>query len=229
MYIIFEGNDGVGKSSTMHAVAEKVRFERPDCDIVLTHHPGSTPLGAHIRQLVKFPHQIDPAINIDEYSRQLLYMVDTINFIKTLLIPSLEEGKTVFADRSSFISSMVYGLADGLNLSQISRLLELITPPKADKLFILQCPWQTAKARITKTRTELDHYDKKQAEFFERIERTYDTLLNGSPTQTMMVTKVVALSDVIYVDTTLSQNTVIDIISKHVIELFDAKQSRKTR
>lgn len=228
MYIIFEGNDGVGKSTTMKAVAERVKIERPDSDIILTHHPGSTPLGAHIRQLVKFPNKIDPNINLDEYSRQLLYMVDTINFIKTLLIPSLEQGKIVFADRSSFISSIVYGLADGLSLAQISRLLDLITPPRADKLFILQCPWQIAKSRITKTRTELDHYDQKQAEFFERVERTYDTLL-GPGHQTMMVSKVVALSDVIYVDTTLGQYVVIDIITKYVLELLDAKKSSNSR
>ena len=223
MYIIFEGNDGVGKSSTMKAVAERVRAERPHCDVVVTHHPGSTPLGAHIRQLVKFPSKIDPNINMDEYSRQLLYMVDTINFIKTLLLPSLEQGKIVFADRSSFISSIVYGLADGLSLDQITRLLDLITPPRADKLFILQCPWQIAKSRIAKTRTELDHYDKKQADFFERVERTYDTLLN-SGSQTVIVSKVVDLTDVIYVDTTLGQHTVIDIITKYVFELLDAKK-----
>ena len=58
-YVIFEGNEATGKSSTMKAVAEAMKDRLP---AKLTHHPGSTPLGAHLRKLVKYPKEIDPEI-----------------------------------------------------------------------------------------------------------------------------------------------------------------------
>src|SRR5690349_20046966 len=107
LYIVFEGTDGAGKSTTMKAVAEvlKHRIEN-SIALHLTSHPGSTPLGQHLRKLVKYPTDIDPTITIDKLSRQLLYMVDTVSFIKQLLEPALANGEWVFADRSSFVSAL---------------------------------------------------------------------------------------------------------------------------
>ena len=68
LYVIFEGNEGTGKTSTMAAVAEALKDR---LEIRQTHHPGSTPLGKHLRKLVKHPVEIDPEIEIDPLSRQL--------------------------------------------------------------------------------------------------------------------------------------------------------------
>src|SRR5688572_9648711 len=133
LYIVFEGPDGAGKSSTMKAVAEALPT-RLSCSqpLRLTNDPGSTPLGAHLRKLVKNPELIDPAITIDSLSLQTLYMVDTISFIKQILEPALANDEIVFADRSSFVSAMAYGLSEGLDFPVIERLFQLITPPQAD-------------------------------------------------------------------------------------------------
>ena len=171
-YIIFEGNDGTGKSTLMKAVAERLSTVFTAFDPLLTQHPGSTPLGRHLRQLVKYPQKVATDIVIDDLSRQVLYMVDTISFVKTLLEPTLASGRPVFADRSSFISAIVYGLADGLLLDDVSRILELITPPKADRLYILQCASTTGRERIS-ARGEMDHYDRKPIEFSQRVDDIY--------------------------------------------------------
>ena len=99
MYVIFEGVDGAGKSTTMNAVVDKLNSIIPGFNPVMTSQPGSTPLGKHIRQLVKYPPTIDPSIQIDNLSRQLLYMIDMINYINVVLKPSLADRKAVFADR----------------------------------------------------------------------------------------------------------------------------------
>lgn len=223
MYAIFEGSDGVGKTTTMHAVAEYIKTKYPDFDMRLTHHPGSTPLGKHIRQLVKYPHQIDEAIKIDDLSRQMLYMVDTVSFIKTLLLPSLEQGTSVLADRSSFISALVYGLADGLSVYDVSRLFDLITPPKADRVYVLTCPWEVGKKRLDSDRQDPDHYDSKEANFRQKIEDTYNTLLTGPSELTLLVLKSVSADNVMYVDATMDQNEVVKIIAEDFIKVAQQK------
>ena len=212
MYVIFEGNDGAGKTTTMAAVAEEMKRRYPNFDMTLTHHPGSTPLGKHLRKLVKYPEQIDPDIKIDDLSRQMLYMVDTVSFIKSLLQPSLEQGKTVLADRSSFISALVYGLADGLSIDDISRLFHIIIPPKADRLYVLTCPWAVGKQRIEAGRQALDHYDRKPAEFFQKVENLYGNLLYGGDL-TLLVLKSVAADNIIYIDTTMPYDHVVKTIA----------------
>jgi len=220
LYVIFEGNDGAGKTTTMTAVAEEMKRRYPNFDPILTHHPGSTPLGSYLRKLVKFPEQIDPNIRIDDLSRQMLYMVDTVSFIRTLLEPALEQNKAIFADRSSFISALVYGLADGLSLHDITRLFDIITPPKANRLYVLQCPWLVGKQRIQADRGTLDHYDRKPAEFFNKIEQLYQNLITGPSDRTILITRSVALDDIVYIDTTMPRDRVIKTIADDLSRLI---------
>ncbi len=219
-YVIFEGSDGSGKTSTMSAVAAEMKRRFPKFNPILTHHPGSTPLGKHLRKLVKHSEEIDKEIHIDNLSRQMLYMVDTVNFIRNLLEPTLAAGGTVFADRSSFISAMTYGLADGLNISDITRLFDIITPPKADKLYILQCPWMIGKQRMKAARTTLDHYDRQSDEFFQKLEHIYNTLITGDSTRTILVTRTVALENIVYIDTTMPHDHVIEQISDDITKMI---------
>jgi dTMP kinase len=221
-YVIFEGNDGSGKTTVMRAVAERMQKARPALPIKETQHPGSTPLGRHIRQLVKFPQSISADIQIDDLSRQMLYMVDTVNFIKTILIPSLTAGTAVFADRSSFISALIYGRADGLKLEEIARLFDVITPPRADRLYILQCPADITTQR-KKERIELDHYDQKSTAFIEKIEKSYGELLTASAEQTILISRTISLSNVIYIDASAPLEEVVTRITNDLCQLLDEK------
>jgi thymidylate kinase len=205
----------------MKAVSEAVRpvleaegFD-PNNKIHLTHHPGSTPLGAHLRTLVKTPEQIDSEIIIDPLSRQMLYMVDTVSFAKSRLEPALEKGEFVFADRSSFISSLVYGCAEGVSIEEIQRLFAIYDPPKADRLYVLRCPWTIAKERMMQDRGDnikLDYYDRKEDGFFDKIIDLYDNLLTGPPERTVAVSRSVQLNNVIYIDATQPIDRVVDEI-----------------
>jgi dTMP kinase len=210
LYAIFEGNEGTGKTSTMHAVAEAMKDRLP---AKLTHHPGSTPLGAHLRKLVKYPKEVDPNIEIDPLSRQCLYMADTVNFVEMILKPSLAAGETVFADRSTFISGLVYATAEDVDQEEIFRLLRLINPPRADRLYVLQCPWEVSRERVRASRGETtDHYDSQSDAFFQKVQRIYDNLLTGSAEQTMMVSRVAALENVIYIDASQPPSKVVEDI-----------------
>jgi dTMP kinase len=221
LYVVFEGSDGAGKTSTMKAVAEvmpdlfKSLGLPEDKRIHLTHHPGSTPLGAHLRRLVKQPETIDATIEIDPLSRQMLYMVDCVSFAKSILEPALDKNELVFADRSVLISALVYGCAEGMSIAEVQRLFALYEPPRVDRLYILRCPWSVAKERMIQDRGEsvrLDHFDRKPDEFFDTIASYYDNLIPGSSERIMAVSRSVSLSNVIYIDATQPIDRVVDEI-----------------
>lgn len=224
-YAIFEGNDGSGKTTTMGKVAARLAELLPTQSVLSTHHPGSTALGKHLRQLVKFPETIDPEIKIDGLSRQLLYMVDTISFVKTLLEPALAAGQVVLADRSSFISALVYGLSDGLTIKDIDRLFSLLLPPKADRLYVLTCDWKVGRDRVMNSRATtgtdgqgtLDHYDRETSEFYAKVADLYENLITRSPEMTALVSRSVAVENVIYVDAELPPQQVVDIIANDLV------------
>lgn len=223
-YVIFEGPDGAGKTTAMRKVAESLSHRLSEQGIthdpiVLTHHPGSTPLGKHIRKLIKFPHKFDEDIVIDDLSRQMFYMIDTVSFVKTLLEPSLMENKIVLADRSSYISAIAYGRADGLDLRDVEKLFDILTPPKADKLVILQLPAKVCMERIRESREEEgDHYDQQPSDFFERVVDLYDNLVTSEPEQTALVSRSVSINDVSYVDATLPSHQIVDIITENLVK-----------
>ena len=228
LYVIFEGGDGGGKSTSMHLAAQALRNILlpifPNIVIRETHHPGSTSLGKHLRKLVKYPEQIDPTIEIDDLSRQMLYMVDTIAFIKAILTPALENNEIVFADRSSFISALVYGCADGLQVDDVMRLFNIIIPPKADRVFILRCPWQIGKVRVSTNRGNLDHYDRKGEDFYRRIQDAYDNLVTGPVDRTIAVSTCVAIDNIKYIDTDAQQEAVVSAIVSDLMHLISERE-----
>jgi dTMP kinase len=219
-YVIFEGVDGAGKTTLMRRVAEQYKLLM-HCEVLMTRHPGATPLGQHIRQLVKYPQQIDPAIEIDDYSRQMLYILDCIAFVKRILEPNLAKNNVVFADRNSCISSMVYGTADGLRIEELSKLYELFTHPKADVMIVVDLPGEIAHKRTRTTdRSQGDHYDNKQVEFYNRVAAAYKNITNISEAHAALVAKIVEPSNILHVDGTrdleeLTQEVLQFIFAKH--------------
>lgn len=227
-YVAFEGLDGVGKTTTMNAVAAAME-KRLEADglprtIVRTSHPGSTPLGKHIRQLVKHPTTIDPSITIDDLSRQMLYLVDMMSFTKTILEPALNFNQIVFGDRHSGISSLVYAQADGIDLKDIERLQSIVHQPKADRLYVLTCPWDVCKKRISAERAiSADHYDSKSSAFHQRLSQLYNELVVGSPEFVAAVSRHCRINDVIYFDSTIPPDKLVEAITDDAMRAFNER------
>lgn len=226
MYVIFEGVDGSGKSSTMKAVVERLSRQITGFESVMTGQPGSTPLGKHIRQLVKYPATVDPSIQIDKMSRQLLYMVDMINYTNVVLQPNLDAGNHVFADRSSFISGMIYGLAEGLDYDQIKRLFSLIEPVRADRCYIMVCKPEVSKRRMASSRDgDADHFDSKPIEFMEKVYDLYSNILRGPAEQTLLLQKSVNISDTLVIQSDGDQESIVQMIVKDLTNLYERRRN----
>jgi dTMP kinase len=211
LYVAFEGPDGAGKSTTMKQVADRLQQDL-NLHVQLTHQPGSTPLGDHLRKLVKTPKEIDQRITMDPLTRQMLYMADTLNYIRERLVPALNAGDVIFSDRYTLISAMVYGMAEGLTLNDIAKLHALVVSPRPNRVYVLCCPWQVGKARLQGREITGDHFDSKSVEFFQKVEENYNSLFTADPDKMVLLNRVVDFANIKYIDSSLPQHSIVDTI-----------------
>lgn len=203
-YVIFEGGDFAGKSSTMDIVAEELSKRFPDKEIVKTYQPGGTPLGERLRKLVKTPD-----IEIDPIARQCIYAADAINYVNTVLKRALSAGKIVLSDRSSFISGLIYSNADGLSKEEFNKIWSIIDPPKANKMYVFHCPDNVLRERMG-SRDFADHYDNKPFEFMRGVHSKYRELTKLPIFEA--VGRIVDHDKIVSIDSSTNRDSIVNMI-----------------
>jgi dTMP kinase len=109
--VVFEGAEGVGKSTQLRRVAEALA--RNEVPHLVVREPGGTPPGEEIRRiLLDHPHDLTPA------AEALLFMASRAELVSRGVRPALEAGQVVLVDRF-FLSTYAYqvagrGLDEGL-------------------------------------------------------------------------------------------------------------------
>ncbi len=223
-YVVFEGPDLCGKSTISKLVAQQLQDEFGDGEVLLTAHPGATPLGRHLRKLTKFPEQFGTEqehIIIDAFSTQLLMMVDQICFIRTILKPALSQGRTVLADRSNYISSLVYGLATGLRSTELNRLCTLEQCPAPDHVFIFRCPWEELRRRADARGLPPDRFEK--GSLPRTVWELYNNLLTLDPQILVLLTQFVPVENVTYVDSTKQPEQLAKELAQQISKTISVK------
>jgi dTMP kinase len=116
-FVVFEGGDGVGKSTQVAELARWFRSpEGGSRTVVETREPGGTDLGRHLRELVQGGDgEVDPK------SEALMYAADRAHHIATLVRPALERGDVVVQDRYLDSSIVYQGGVRGLG-DEVARL-----------------------------------------------------------------------------------------------------------
>ena len=209
-YIVIEGGECVGKSTLVTNLGNSVP------DSVVSRHPGATPIGKHLRTLVKNPQHFDNDLVLSPFSAQLMLVIDQIEFIDQLLKPSLSKGKTVIADRINFISGVVYGLAEGLSIEDIGKMMAMISTPKPDKLFILTPPWEVVKSRqLARENPVPDRFEDQGLSFIERAHNEYCNLLK-TPGVCDLLYNFVDFSNVIYVNEALTEDELLKFVLDNI-------------
>jgi len=120
---VFEGVDGVGKSSLAKLFFETMHKTSQDC--CLLSFPGRTPstLGNLVYKLHHDPNQVDVE-KISPSGLQAAHVAAHIDAIESVIIPKLKAGTTIILDRFWW-SMNVYGNIEGVNKKIIEKLIEL--------------------------------------------------------------------------------------------------------
>lgn len=170
-YIVFEGQDGAGKSVQLSKIAKRLSDE--GCPCVLFREPGGrlgeeSPLREEIRRLVQSPDmKMTPLCELG------LFMANRAD-----LMPEIEkllnEGKHVICDRN-YISSIVYqGAGRGLPLEKILEMVKLFEIREPDFVVLYLCE-KGAKDRVA-LRGDPDRFEREEEGFLTRVSKGYECL-----------------------------------------------------
>jgi thymidylate kinase len=148
--LVFEGPDGVGKSTLAQALADHLNVCSIPCEYLA--FPGREPgtLGHHIYQIQHHASDFDIQ-SMSEASRQLLHVAAHIDVIENRILPLLKQGHFVVLDRFWW-STWVYGLVGGARRRSLKAMLNLEAaqwgkvPPAVTFLITRSRPWREGEA-----------------------------------------------------------------------------------
>jgi len=147
--IVFEGIDGVGKSTQANALADALTAR--GYEVVRSREPTHGPYGQRIRQ-----SQTNARLGPDEELE--LFLLDRREHVDTLIAPSLAAGRIVILDRYYF-STIAYQGARGFELAELKARNEAFAPAP-DLLFILDLAPEAGLRRIQELRGDaLDTFE----------------------------------------------------------------------
>lgn len=121
LFIAFEGGEGAGKSTLVHAVADALA----SATIPYVHlcEPGSTPLGAEIRKILLSK---ELKVAIDPKAELLLFLAARSQNIAENITPALQQGQVVLCDRFTASTIAYQGYGRGLGCENVEFLCKWV-------------------------------------------------------------------------------------------------------
>jgi len=171
-FIVFEGIDNSGKTTVSKRITSWLQ-EDFNIKTLVTHHPGSTPIGKEIRHILKHsPHPINAN------AQALLFAADNSIFMNQVLKPNLDEGKWVIGDRNNFVSSLAYQIASGCSFDELDYVHKATKQTaKIDLLFVFHCGYEESqRRRALKGEEGLDRFEDAGKEYFDKLAKCYGEL-----------------------------------------------------
>jgi dTMP kinase len=184
-WIVFEGGDGVGKSTQIDALLESLRDDAGALEVVTTREPGGTPLGVELRQAVMHGDHVAPR------AEALLYAADRAHHIATLVRPALDRGAIVVQDRYLDSSIVYQGGARGLGdmVEQISLWATEGAVP--DLTIVLDMA-----PRADRLERELDRVERETSEHAARMREGFLALAARAPERYAVIDAARPIADV---------------------------------
>lgn len=140
LFVSFEGEDKSGKSTQAALLAEEL--SRRGLPVLLTREPGGTELGERLREILL------QGGGFGAWSEALLYAADRAEHVRSVILPALEAGRMVIADRylDSSLAYQGYGL--GLPVERLRQLNDWATGAlRPRRTFLLLAGEETVRER----------------------------------------------------------------------------------
>ena len=174
-FITVEGVEGVGKSTNMDFIADRVRAA--GFEVLHSREPGGTPMAERIRDML-LQHGDEPLPDLAEL---LLFFASRTLNIENAIRPALECGTWVLCDRFTDASRAYQGAGRGLNMDRINTLAEWAHGDlNPDLTVLLDAPAEVGMQRAEK-RGETDRLESEQMSFYKRVRAQYLALAEGEP------------------------------------------------
>jgi dTMP kinase len=164
-YLVIEGGEGVGKTTQVQLLADRLRESGVDAAIV--REPGGDAFAEAGRELLLGPLPREPETEV------LLFNALRAQVLKTRVAPSLAAGTWVVADRSQLSTIAYQGYGHGLDLGWTRSVCATVAGLCRPSLeLILDLDLEAARARRD-ARGTTDRFEQLDDSFHERVREGY--------------------------------------------------------
>lgn len=174
-FIVFEGGEGVGKTTMINKISSWL--ENENIPFIVTREPGGIRISEQIRKVILDVNNVE----MDGRTEALLYAAARRQHLIEKVIPALKEGKIVLCDR--FIdSSLAYqGYARGIGINKIYEINKFaIEDYEPDLTILFDLSPEIGLQRINSDKSrEINRLDKEKLEFHKKVREGYNILLDN--------------------------------------------------
>jgi len=164
MFIVFEGGEGVGKSSQIRLLAKEL--ERRGLSFITTKEPGGTETGKMIKKIL-LKKNIPPILEL------FLFLADRKANVDEVIVPAIKSNKIVISDRFSLSTLAYQGYGRGFDIGFLERLnREVSLGINPDITFLIDVPPSEALSR----KNVRDRFQMEDIAFHKRVREGYLSL-----------------------------------------------------
>ncbi len=177
LFITFEGGEGVGKTSVIKAVSE--RLTKEGVDFIVTREPGGSRIAEEIRSIILDPKNTER----EARTEALLYAASRRQHLHEIVIPALNKGTLVISDRYLDSSLAYQGYARGIGREEVYSINKFaIENTRPDRTFFLDLLPEDGLKRIALHRQQqVDRLDREKLSFHQKVYEGYKLLLQRFP------------------------------------------------
>ncbi|HZR85062.1 MAG TPA: dTMP kinase [Candidatus Binatia bacterium] len=172
--VTVEGVEGAGKTTQSARLTDALR--RDGLDVVLTREPGGTELGRALRRMLLDETSAGPTAETE----LLLYLADRAEHVRRLIVPALERGAIVVADRFSDSTVAYQSYGRGLPIDTVRAIDDFARGGVAPTLtFVLDLPPEEGLARARAV-GPADRLEREAIEFHRRVREGFHAIARSA-------------------------------------------------
>jgi dTMP kinase len=166
LFITFEGGEGVGKTTQIVRLAERLR--KSGLDVVTTREPGGSPRAEAIRSFIL----AGSARDFGSTAEALLFTAARLDHVERVIAPALAQGAVVICDRFIDSTRVYQGLLGGVPPGIIAAMERLVLDLlRIDLTILIDVPESLglARAAIRRAGAPADRFEAEDTDRHARI------------------------------------------------------------
>lgn len=171
-FIVFEGGDGVGKTTQIELLANYIRKKDKYQDVLLTREPTWRAEKLRSKLIEDEDPFSDPELTAE------LFVKDRYEHYYNQILPALEQQAFVLCDRFSF-STIAYQSVQGVPIEKLLKMHEEAEIGRPDLTFYIALPSRVAEQRMRQRGVEREKFER-NLDFTRKLARQYSHLFNLS-------------------------------------------------
>lgn len=186
LFITFEGVEGCGKSTQARTLEDRV--VGLGIPVVRTREPGGTPLGERLRDILLDRGEAGMTAEAELF----LYLASRSEHVARTIVPAIERGDVVIADRFGDASVAYQGGGRRLGVDLVRSLNQVATRGvKPDVTFLLDLDPAAGLVRLKEAGDERpatpDRIESESIDFHRRVREAYLAAAEGEPERYVVI------------------------------------------